>query len=312
MFGRASRRYTSVLTILLVVGCWASRSYCDELGGGSAAPFLSMNVSARSSALGGAFVGFSDGASTCMLNPSELSHTDKTSIRLTYDSWIEDTSHQFLGVTVPVGPAGAFGLGVVGTFTDLQRRDGPTSLPSGQFSSYDAGVIGSYGMKITDQLSFGLSTKLIVQVLENERATGFAGDFGMHASFARDKLRLGAVIQNVGPDMKLVETRFALPRSARLGASFVTVRDLLLIAADYEVPRFGDGLIHLGLEVSYRMASLRVGYRGAIASSSAAGESHGITGGFGVRYNLLAVDYAFVTMAEGLGNTSMFSLGFVF
>jgi hypothetical protein len=306
------RTLRALIAAAILVVCWSSSACSQNSDAGFAASFLRINASARSSALGGTFTGISDGAASGVLNPSGLSEVTHPNVMLMHNIWMEGVAHDFAGVAFPIGESSAFGFGLVGTFTDLEKRENGTDVSQGKFSSYDAAIVGSYGIRALRWLSFGMSGKFIVQVLENERATGYAGDAGIALSVLRDRMHFGATIQNLGPDIKMVEVAFPLPRSFRAGMAVIPLKDLLLIAADYERLKFNAEAIHIGAELNLKVAKLRVGYRGDINSISAKEADTHITGGLGLNLRVLQLDYAYVPLARNLGQSSMFSLSFIF
>jgi hypothetical protein len=314
--GAMCAKYVGVIGVILgmciLLSLGTRVSWAGDAAGGTAAAFLRINVSPRSSALGGAFAGLSGEASAAAMNPSCLAGISQTRICLMHNMWIEGVSHDYIGIVTPIGPNEVIGLSLVGTFTDLERRSSLAEPSSDHFFSYDAALVGSYGVKVRSWFSFGLSAKVIGQLIENERASGFAGDVGLQISPIREILTVGVVAQNIGPDMRLVEAEFPLPRTARVGLSSVSLQDRLTLVADYEFSEYGESWVHVGAEVNINPGYVRMGYKDTVESAADRCGRNGITGGLGIKYRGLEFDYAYIPISESLGNSSMFSLGIVF
>ncbi|KPJ63809.1 hypothetical protein AMJ44_13960, partial [candidate division WOR-1 bacterium DG_54_3] len=69
--------------------------------GTTAYSFLKIDVSARSTAMGGAFVGLSDDESALYFNPAGLIQIEQRSFFTTYNNYLTDIQSGFLGYVHP-------------------------------------------------------------------------------------------------------------------------------------------------------------------------------------------------------------------
>jgi len=110
--------------------------------------------------------------------------------------------------------------------------------------------------------------------------------------------------------MKYETQEFALPRYARLGASYErevpAIDGRVLFTFDAVFPDDDAVREHIGGEYSYkRMVSLRAGYKAGY-------DSQGATFGLGVVYHDIGLDYAFLPVSNDLGDSHRFGLNFSF
>ena len=65
-------------------------------------PFLKMDVTARAFAMGGAFIGLSDDASTLYYNPAGLMNLKAMEVVASHNMYLADIQYSYLGVTYPM------------------------------------------------------------------------------------------------------------------------------------------------------------------------------------------------------------------
>ncbi|MCK5738648.1 UPF0164 family protein, partial [bacterium] len=78
--------------------------------GMSAASFLEIGVGARALGMGGAFVGIADDASALYWNPGGLPEIPRPEFIFMHSEWLADMDYDYLGLVLPLGGAGSFGL----------------------------------------------------------------------------------------------------------------------------------------------------------------------------------------------------------
>ncbi len=124
-------------------------------------------------------------------------------------------------------------------------------------------LILSLGQKIKEEISAGLSLKIIHQKLANEKGLGVGVDVGaLCKNYPRERFNLGIVLQNIGPKMKIYKEKFTLPAILKVGLAYRLPNDKLLLVCDLKKPYDNKASIHLGLE--YRVLEsilLRGGFR---------------------------------------------------
>ena len=80
--------------------------------GTSVANFLKIQAGGRAASMGGAFCAQVNDASALYLNPAGMSQITKTEFMFNHTDWILDLDHTFIGLIIPLGKNGNFGLSV--------------------------------------------------------------------------------------------------------------------------------------------------------------------------------------------------------
>mgnify|MGYP000194441395 CR=1 FL=1 len=157
----------------------------------------------------------------------------------------------------------------------------------GTFSSYELAAAGCYGTRLTEELTAGLTFKLIYSALapgvtvgleqEEGTATTFAVDGGFQYDLPLRGLTVGASVQNIGPDIHDIDAAQAdpLPRNLKLGFAWrildtdynrLTIaadinKDLINWGNDPPLKEFREAVKNIGAEYSYaNFITLRGGY----------------------------------------------------
>ncbi len=192
--------------------------------GTTGAAFLKIAVGASPVGMGEAFVAVADDANTIFWNPAGLNNVSQQEITAMHNEWFEDIKYEFLRYVQPTRKYGNFGIGFIllhmGKITGA-REDEP-GLYAGEgeaFSVSDRSLFLAYGREITNDISGGISLKIIQQINADARSTGIAFDLGCLYKMPVHNLMAGLNIQNIGPAIKIERERFALPFNIKLGLS---------------------------------------------------------------------------------------------
>ncbi len=249
----------------------------------------------------------------------------KNELAFTHANWLpdlaEDLYYEFLSYTQPFGSLGTVG----GNVTFLSYGSIPTtgensSEVTGEINPFDVAMTLSYGTRASKKLSVGLSAKIIYSKLSVQGAgrevgqgsgTSFAVEGGMLYSVSR-RLRLGAVITNLGPDMSYIDAAQsdALPRNLALGFSYKLldspynrltvvgeINKLLATVNDDFATEFKEAIENVGIEYWYgSLLALRAGY-----IYDKEGEIKTPTLGVGLQYKgKYRLDFAYIPSSENL------------
>jgi hypothetical protein len=249
----------------------------------------------------------------------------KNELAFTHANWLpdlaEDLYYEFLSYTQPFGGLGTIG----GNVTFLSYGSIPTtgensSEVTGEINPFDLAVTLSYGTRASKKLAVGLSAKIIYSKLSVQGAgrevgqgsgTSFAVEGGLLYSASR-RLRLGAVVTNLGPDMSYIDAAQsdALPRNLALGFSYKLldspynrltvvgeINKLLATVNDDFGTEFKEAIENVGLEYWYgSLLALRAGY-----IYDKEGEIKTPTLGVGLQYKgKYRLDFAYIPSSENL------------
>lgn len=272
---------------------------------------LRLGMGGRNGAMGETGVANSADATAAFWNPANLAYAPGTEISVQHSEYLSLFRKESLALVHPT-KWGSFGMhfGGFSTKDELVRTDETAGVALGTFQPYTVAVSGGYAYAFSE-FSVGFSTRMIYQRIDLYDGLGFAFDFGAsHRSSVIPGLSFGAMVQNLGAQFKLEEAEFDLPRTVRMGASYVLPIEgfawvqHIQVASDVVLPNDGKGRLHFGSEWKmHESFSLRGGYRHNY-------ESLGLTAGAGFGRGPLRVDYAFLESQNELDPTHRLSLSY--
>jgi hypothetical protein len=270
--------------------------------GGSSFEFLLVGSGSRASAMGEAFTAVSGDAGAPYFNPASAGVMKGSEISFAHLVYLEDASIEQLSA---VTPSGNMRLGInvsVGQVADFERRTGPTTEPQGTFDEHNFALSAFWAYPISPKWSVGNALKFAYEKLDFGSASAVAADFGVFYTFD-PQIAFGASIRNLGTKPKFISESFDLPREFRLGFSYrgapESALDGVLFAADYILPKWGDGdsRLNFGGEYNYDdIVFFRSGYNVGYDSRS-------LAAGGGLAYRIYFIDYAYVIFRNNLSNT---------
>lgn len=287
-------------------------------------PLLRLGFGAHATALGEAFTSRADDASAVYWNPAGMSGLPSREVFAEHDLYLQDASINRLAYVQPFGTGDgharkAFGVSLSYlSLNGIEARSGNTAQPDGTFGASDFYGAASYSQPLNEDLTVGVTGKILQQNIGSDHATGYAADVGVLQRLGR--FRLGAALVDLGPAMRFTNDYSPLPQSLRAGVSV----DYAPVTASVEteiVRGESDPIYKVGVEyAAASVLALRVGYfsrssasrralKGGALGADGGGATAllGLTAGFGLRVTRYAFDYAFVPYGE-LGNTHQMSL----
>jgi hypothetical protein len=321
-----------IYVIILSARCFAQNPNL----GTSGAQFLQLPVGARGAALGSAFTGISDDASSVFWNPAGITKINSTAAHFSYMRWFDMFDFNAVSVIKNFEDFGSIGLSLITFGMDKMEITTETS-PQGTGRYYDAQDMAfglTYARYLTDKFSFGVTVKYVYQRIWNETAGGPAFDVGTQYAMDFQNLTIAMSLSNFGPDLqydgpdlnvthdvnsgiplnRLTEARlatdpYALPLSFQVGigidlfkSEFIKTR----AGIDAVHPNDNKERVNSGLEVSfYDRLYLRGGYKYNY-------DDEDITAGAGVNIpfssTVVRFDYAY-GMYDLLPDSHRISLG---
>lgn len=328
----------------LIAMALLSTSALSQKVGSTSMQFLKVMPVARATAMGEAYSVLASGAEALFWNPAGVAGVENVEASLTYVKWIFDTRQAALGVAASLGTYGTAGVQLqfvdfgeipealwASPYKDDLENPG---LTGNTFRPY-AYLIGlSYAYQLTEKFSTGLSVKLAHESLYNGSsvtatnslgnvvdaktwANGLLFDFGIQYNTGFHSVRLGASVQNFGPNVTYAVEENSIPLALRVGvaANLIGESSLLMpmensrlgVAFDLFQPNDYTQQAHAGLEYEYAgMVALRAGYKFNY-------DADGLTAGLGVRQTLggtrFSIDYSYGALDFELGRVHRISIG---
>ena len=252
-----------------------------------------------------AYTALSDDGSGGYWNPAGLASLRRRDFLLSAHRWIGDVQGEFLGF----GWGGKrWGVGIHILYTEvggIEYRIVPSPTPLFTFSARELVIGVSCARMIRERLSVGMTLKTLYEKIFIEEAWGVAGDVGVLWSVWEGGLRIGSVLQNVGKTGPLRSEDVKLPLTGRLGVALPVeiLGGRWVFVADGVKERGFPFHLHGGLEYGWRgVLFLRCGYQTGY-------ETRTMTGGVGVSWGGYRLDYSYMPLREGLGDSHRLTFG---
>lgn len=304
-----TRKLLLTLFLTLVLASQAGATKIFEKVGTVGCQFLEIGAGPRGVGMGEAMVSATEGMESVYWNPAGLRSVVRPSLIASYGTWPADISHQFVAFGMrPNVIQGVFAISVITLRMDsmpVRTADVPAGIGV-DFQPGDIAIGLSYAREFTDKFAAGGTFKMIhseladlsvlgIDGLEDYYADGWVGDFGTLYNTGFRSLRIGLMIQNMGPEMKYNEEPVPMPATFKFGVSMDlldTPGQVLTAAAEFRHPSDTSEKINVGAEYALNdMFFLRGGYKIGYDEESftAGGGSKLALAGFGT----LGIDYSY-------------------
>ncbi|MFZ4592308.1 MAG: PorV/PorQ family protein, partial [Ignavibacteria bacterium] len=187
-------RKISLLILMFVLFTGISYSQNDGAGN-TGLSFLKLGIGARSIAMGEAYSSLADDGTAFIYNPARMNASENGNVTAMFNKTMLDMTTNYVGAKFRIKKLG-IGLGLLKTtVSDIEVRNTP-GAPIDKFNAdnFSGGISLSY--EVYQNLSVGVTGKLIYEKLYIDESSGFGMDFG--ANYIYKNLSVAAVINNVG------------------------------------------------------------------------------------------------------------------
>jgi hypothetical protein len=259
---------------------------------------LKAGVGARALGMGGAFTAVADNCDAPYWNPAGLSQTKDYQLTTMQTKLSTDADHYYVSYVMPL-LYGGLGISWVQVgMGSITQTSGTTDAFNdvetlGIFSYYSNAYLLSYGQKITEDLSFGITAKYLTSdmpglvSIEGGSAYGYSITPGILYK-PMPELSIGLKIDELINSQKWgTDTEEIVPSKYRLGISYLMpLYDIQLLLSGDMSQINKEGYVAeagLGAELKANMFSLRLGYA-----------ETAMTAGIGFRQGYVGIDYAYV------------------
>ena len=307
------RGAVQIVMALLIIAAAASSVYAADIhdgAGTTGAAFLKIEGGSRPAGLGGAFAGLANDINTIFWNPAGLTAVHDRELTAMQHFSFADINNQTIGYAQRIERL-VWGASFLGSFTEIERRQGPTEDPDSTVTVGGFATGLSLAYPLGETISVGGTAKIISEQLDIQNAFGVAADVGLVARLLDNRLGIGVAVQNAG----VLDGGENLPMALRAGLAYrmwkqpaaeaetdkpTPAQEVWTLVADAHLPLLdANPSFHVGVERwFYQSVAARLGYRIGLNENP----SDGLSLGIGVRRSgedMLAnidfqFDYAFV------------------
>lgn len=184
---------------------------------GSGMDFLNIAPSPHQLSLSEASSATLTGSSAIYSNPALLVMEPRSSVEANYTLWIADVNNQYASANF-VNEDYAIGFGLYNSRSnEFEARDRP-GPSQGEFAISYLSLSGSAAYR-AGAFSAGITAHYLREEILQLRANGYAISAGIAGEFLRDRIRVGAAVQNLGEMEDLNQTDTPLPSTLRAGVT---------------------------------------------------------------------------------------------
>jgi long-subunit fatty acid transport protein len=330
MNGKRHKRISLLAGLVLLFFASASlqAQLFPNLGGQrvgiSAYQFLKIGGGARAEGMGEAFVAVANDASSLYWNPAGMTQFSDNQILFAHTEYVVDMQHEFLASVYHLTPTDAVGFSMANLHTqDIPITTEYQPFGTGSYYTYaDLALALSYSRKMTDQFSFGITTRYVTETLGDLKMNGTMIDLGTYYWTGLGTTRFAVDISNFGPNVSpsgsvtsltggTLSTfqNFSPPTQFKLGFAMDPITSegqRLTVTGELQHPNDNAENLHFGAEYQWQQwLWLRAGIKRTIdeaifaaSQSSASDYSLGIGVASSVGNTSIHFDYAFSNFNE--------------
>lgn len=267
--------------------------------------FVRNDASARSAAMGGAFVTVLDDPVGLFYNPATIASVDTPQFSVTFFKHLLDINSGSAALATSIEGVGRIGIGVNYTSYGTFERTSRESNVTGEFGAADILFTAGWGTDLGEGFSAGISGSAIFSTIDDVGATALTLGGGLTYVDTVRRIVAGMSILHVGSQLSSYGTETEpLPVDLKVGVSHRLKGLPLLIALTFSqlldereefIERFGSFAIGGEFTIS-RPLRLRLGYNNRIRQDVPFGTSKGLSGfsgGLGVVISGYRFDYGF-------------------
>lgn len=275
--------------------------------------WLSIPVSARSSGVGETSLAFEPlGSEALFSNPAAIGFAEHTHmVAMSYSPWIAETKHQAIAYAFQRRSVGFIGLSIVRLdMGEMQGTINPDPMRTGSyiitepFAADGIAFALTYGRRLTDRFSFGLTAKYIQERISVYKSTNFGFDAGILYYTGFRSLRVAGGVRNFGVDAKYLQGVFKMPTDFRFGAAmevFGTEKREHALTLAFEALHPSDNEERINVGTEYWIAGI-IAFRGGYKFNY---DEETWSVGVGLKYSITMLDLAYSDLGRLGGNIRM-------
>ncbi len=266
---------------------------------------MKVDVGARPSGMGAAFVAIADDPHSPSYNPAAAVGNSQFGASFGHNAYWNNVRLETGYMATPLSGKTYIHAGIrYATVDDIEARTIPSSDPVTLFSAADMSFKVGVAYQLTNKVAAGIGVGWFIEKIDEWRGSAFNVDLGVLAQ-VRPDLTVGASVTNIG-------SSFILESGGRPGSRDITLPVTYRAGGAYRFDRYLAALdlvyvdekihAHLGAEAKlHESLSVRAGYMANYDTKS-------ITAGATFRWHNFAADYAFVPYSNDLGSSNLINL----
>jgi len=265
-----------------------------------------LTFDSKTTSLGESSVMNAIGSSGSLANPSNLNLNKGVEFQIGITKLFSDVNTQYLLFKTDFSNKVSFGFHILNyRISDLEIRDIPgEAIGTFNVQYLSTGVSSSY--LVDENLSLGVSIKMLYEKIFIEEASGYSLDFGLYY-ILNSRTRFGLTLTNLGNMNELKYERTSLPTTFGIGCQYNYNVSIFsnYFTLEYR-NNFKDRTNHFsfGIETYYNdLFFTRFGYITGF-------ESKDFTFGVGIKYWGINLNYSFIPYSFDLGDSHSISLIF--
>ena len=185
---------------LLIIAAAVQNTHAADIhdgAGTTGAAFLKIEGGSRPAGLGGAFAGLANDINTIFWNPAGLTAVHDRELTAMQHFSFAEINNQTIGYAQRLERL-VWGASFLGSFTEIERRQGPTENPDSTVTVGGFATGLSLAYPLSTVLSIGATAKIISEQLDIQNAYGVAADVGVILQLLDNHLGIGVAVQNAG------------------------------------------------------------------------------------------------------------------
>ncbi len=286
--------------------------------------FLRNDVSARAAAMGGSFVSMKNDPNGIFYNPALLSTINQEKFSLGYMTFLSQYKTTYFSYSTVFDSTSKLGVGLIyNSYGDFIEKD-EYNNELGTFSVSDLVLITSYAFNYDENISIGVSSKLIYSAISNYSSNALALDAGIYYFIpGNNPLSIGASIQHLGKQINSYNTTEEdLPLDVKIGITLKPEHLPLDINLNFHKINVQQNIISdrlryftIGGEFTISESMrLRFGYNNEKRKDMKLGTSSDMAGfsfGGGIVKENYTIDYSYSSLGK-IGEVSRINVGYSF
>ncbi len=175
-----------------------------QRSGTAAVQFFKIGVGARALGMGGTFVAVANDASALYWNPAGIVEFSSNQLLFSHINWLVDIKHDFVGYVHHIDGTNSIGVSATALYTDdMMETTEYQPFGTGNYFSFGDVAIGlTFGRKMTDRFSFGMTVKYFEETLAEFKMSGFMVDIGTFYWTGFGTSRFAVCVSNFGNQVK--------------------------------------------------------------------------------------------------------------